>query len=337
MSNITCSKCFNRGHNRRNQLCPLFNVEVRPTRRPERIQRCDFCDQNHTLHECDDPYIHILYERTMDKYMRKIRNRIVTNVHRDTDTHVELLYSLNGASLKRIAFQMGFNQRLTTEEYIPLVDNVFKRLAQQTLYATDYVNIVGERFEYSEREGTYIERSNALIQNLNTSLQTIHQTQMDMPSLFMEISYQFQQLAVGIRHEETVIETQRVARLELQQMPVPQNLNQDLDQEQEQIGAIQILTLTGDFYKQLPIQLENNIRYANDCDCNICFDSFPSDEIVKTNCNHIYCWSCMESYAESNKDKTCKPNCPACRSEFKELTVYDEDIYRHLTNSIQRL
>jgi hypothetical protein len=275
----------------------------------------------------------------MDKYLRKIRNRIVTNVHRDSDTNVELLYSLNAASLKLIAYSMGFNQNLSVEEYIPLVDNVFKRLAQQTLFATDYLNIVGEQFLYSEREGTYIERSNTIIQNLQSSLQTIHQRQMDMPSLFMEISYQFQQLAVGIRHEETVIETERVARVELQQqlphipLAFPQNLNQDLDLEQEVVRPI----LTGDLYKLLPIQLENNIRYANDCDCNICFETFPSDEIVKTNCNHIYCWSCMESYAETNKDKTCKPNCPTCRSEFKELTVYDEDIYRHLTFSIQRL
>jgi len=282
--------------------------------------------------ECDNLYIHVLYDRTMDKYIRKIRQRIVTNIHRDSDTHPELLYCLNAASIKLFAFQMGFNQHLSVEDYLPLVDNVFKRLAIQTLFATDHVNILGDQFLYSEREGVYIDRSNAIVANLQARLQQIHQQQMDMPSVFMEISYQFQQLAVGIRHEESLIETQQIARLEAQAIEGLQIEAQQIE-EQEVIRPI----LTGEFYKQIPIQLETNIRNITECDCNICFETFPTEDIVKTNCDHVYCWSCMETYAEMNRHKTSKPNCPACRSEFKELTVYDADIYRHLTHSIELL
>ena len=59
-------------------------------------------------------------------------------------------------------------------------------------------------------------------------------------------------------------------------------------------------------------------------DCGICFEEFCKGVSVRTNCKHTYCYSCIEGYAESIKDKTCKPTCALCRGDLCELTVFNE-------------
>ena len=59
--------------------------------------------------------------------------------------------------------------------------------------------------------------------------------------------------------------------------------------------------------------------YSN---CNICFETFPTDDIIHTNCNHTYCLECLVGYINSIKDKTSIPNCPACRNALSEFKVH---------------
>jgi len=59
-------------------------------------------------------------------------------------------------------------------------------------------------------------------------------------------------------------------------------------------------------------------------ECGICFEEFCKGVTVRTNCKHAYCYSCVEGYAESIKDKTCKPTCALCRGDLCELTVFNE-------------
>lgn len=59
-------------------------------------------------------------------------------------------------------------------------------------------------------------------------------------------------------------------------------------------------------------------------ECGICFEEFCKGVTVLTNCKHAYCYSCIEGYAESIKDKTCKPTCALCRGDLCELTVFNE-------------
>lgn len=48
-------------------------------------------------------------------------------------------------------------------------------------------------------------------------------------------------------------------------------------------------------------------KYATDEICNICLES---NNMLRTDCNHIYCEECLEKWMTRSN------TCPVCRSEF---------------------
>lgn len=71
--------------------------------------------------------------------------------------------------------------------------------------------------------------------------------------------------------------------------------------------------------------VNSNIMNLNDNElstqCPICFECNNLSKIVKTDCNHSYCYNCF-----SNMKKFLKPYhiplCPLCRTPAKELCIY---------------
>jgi hypothetical protein len=51
-------------------------------------------------------------------------------------------------------------------------------------------------------------------------------------------------------------------------------------------------------------------------DCCICFECKPHNKFVKTNCNHEFCYSCIESHLISDATH----RCPMCRTTVATLT-----------------
>lgn len=54
-----------------------------------------------------------------------------------------------------------------------------------------------------------------------------------------------------------------------------------------------------------------NVTISSD-ECPICFEVLTQDNITKTNCNHIYCFNCINQLIENNNI-----NCSLCRTEVK--------------------
>jgi len=67
------------------------------------------------------------------------------------------------------------------------------------------------------------------------------------------------------------------------------------------------------------------------CNCPICYDDFPCTVLVKTNCSHLFCETCVINTIKVlpiNK----KLSCAMCRSDIHELSCYTLNTNTNLKN-----
>lgn len=116
---------------------------------------------------------------------------------------------------------------------------------------------------------------------------------------------------------------------------------------EEQILLQEDTIYTRDYFKQLRLVLSHpetghsatghSETGHSDIICGICFDVLVDSQIIQTNCKHTYCYDCVTGYAESIKDKTCRPNCPTCRGTWEELTCYHKETNDNMITMMEQL
>jgi hypothetical protein len=55
-------------------------------------------------------------------------------------------------------------------------------------------------------------------------------------------------------------------------------------------------------------------------ECPICMESFSSDKIFTTNCEHKFCIVCLQKHMSSCANTNKKRSCPLCRTQIDKLT-----------------
>lgn len=68
----------------------------------------------------------------------------------------------------------------------------------------------------------------------------------------------------------------------------------------------------------------NNTKNYDECECNICYDSYEKDKFIKLNCGHEFCNVCIKKTFENVRSDY--PHCAFCRVEIKTLEVCSESI-----------
>ncbi len=95
---------------------------------------------------------------------------------------------------------------------------------------------------------------------------------------------------------------------------------------------------TSEYLKEMSFVQDLTIEEnAPGCDCPLCFDEVSAVNVVVTNCNHSFCGTCIKGYANANKDKTKKPNCPMCRTDLTELKIGNQQMYNDINQHILNL
>ena len=89
--------------------------------------------------------------------------------------------------------------------------------------------------------------------------------------------------------------------------------------------------------KTLTVVNEQSSDSTEEATCPICFDTAIKCKLLQTNCDHWFCVDCLINYTDSIKYKTCKPNCPYCRTVIVGLKSNDEDICRKFSHHIARM
>lgn len=59
---------------------------------------------------------------------------------------------------------------------------------------------------------------------------------------------------------------------------------------------------------------------GNDNSCPICFEKYTNNNIIKTNCDHCFCYTCVTKFTRYKKQ------CPLCRAYIYNLNVHVENI-----------
>lgn len=72
-------------------------------------------------------------------------------------------------------------------------------------------------------------------------------------------------------------------------------------------------------------------------ECPICYDNFTINQMIRFNCNHLICPSCINGYIHANKTTENQFNCPVCRTFIKQVNIYEPDIYNNLADTLYRL
>ena len=93
--------------------------------------------------------------------------------------------------------------------------------------------------------------------------------------------------------------------------------------------------LIWDFIYITPSQ-ENNVR-SSSCECPICYEKTESNKLVKLNCNHSFCLSCVQGCISSIQATEQIFVCPMCRQQPATVTLSDPVVYNTLVDTLYKL
>jgi hypothetical protein len=130
---------------------------------------------------------------------------------------------------------------------------------------------------------------------------------------------------------EVSIMSHSVSNIRRQTFPI-------LSEQEEEYDVIIPVKRTAEYLKECNIlNVEPTTEDDAQYDCPICFDSINPSYVIRANCDHGFCLSCMKGHMKSIKDKTCRPTCPCCRGEIKEFKIISRRIIGELYHNITKL
>ena len=98
------------------------------------------------------------------------------------------------------------------------------------------------------------------------------------------------------------------------------------------------LKRTSAYLKEIAVAIDLTVENTDEQKtCTICMDDFALNDTVTTNCNHVYCTTCIKTLSTHIKDNTSKPTCSMCRAPLLELRVCNSDIHTDVTQHIDAL
>jgi hypothetical protein len=75
--------------------------------------------------------------------------------------------------------------------------------------------------------------------------------------------------------------------------------------------------------------LKENITDCEECECNICYNSFDNKNFVKLNCSHEFCKSCIISILKTRNYEG--PKCAFCRTNIDCLTYRSHEVKKEFS------
>jgi hypothetical protein len=82
---------------------------------------------------------------------------------------------------------------------------------------------------------------------------------------------------------------------------------------------------------------EDNKNITNEYECPICYDDkIKKDNIIKTNCNHLFCGICIANYLDTTSKLIEKKTlvCPMCRCEINTLEFNNKELCMKIQKNI---
>jgi hypothetical protein len=104
------------------------------------------------------------------------------------------------------------------------------------------------------------------------------------------------------------------------------------------IHSPSVLKRTSAYLKEMSVAIDLTVENTDELKtCTICMDDIAASETVTTNCNHVYCSTCIKTLSTHIKDNTAKPTCSMCRGQLLELRVCNSDMHADVTQHFNAL
>ena len=78
----------------------------------------------------------------------------------------------------------------------------------------------------------------------------------------------------------------------------------------------------------------NDKKQIGEFECPICYETFSCNKQVKTDCNHIYCETCLVSMMRSAQTDLKTVDCAMCRGKCSSLETYDDDTFETISDTL---
>jgi len=99
---------------------------------------------------------------------------------------------------------------------------------------------------------------------------------------------------------------------------------QDLETDYDSLPSLVSIS-SDDYFTNTDTTLNNIMIYTIDkviedkdgeCECPICYEPIHKEQKIKTNCNHIYCDTCIMTYLDTCYHSSKDPCCALCREVY---------------------
>lgn len=317
-------------------------------------RRCSFCSSTeHDIRVCDSHLIPSIDHRLSEGfYMIKRQGDILGAREEDIKERfivwaMELLY-VNDLRVFAVTTIGSPASGYTKRQYAEDAYNIFKTLIPRVRQGVLLNRAVEEmNATHAEQANTNISTSVDISVNVNDDVSNSNSNSSGLREEEEEITWSIVRTPSrdiemmplpSIRTSRTERIRERRARDTMNYIPSPQFVNvvrsllYEMDMEADFIpfsnNSDSNVTKKYNILAVLESQVEVDAVEAQVCECCICLNNEVNrSEIVKLNCDHLFCGECIiTTLKKHNKSSEVKPCCALCRAPISQIAVNDNEI-----------
>jgi len=268
---------------------------------------CSFCNSNsHNIRECQDPMIGFLYERIKVIYMN-----MMNQYPHDIEFRFKSVLNIR-FNLRELRAVCATHTNFASSQPKHAIIHVLYRYYSSRIYS----------LPRQEGEQDWLEVSRLPTQPPEEEVYDItwyiDTTPSHSPvSLLSEIISSGSQDEVWFRLGSLGLRGPRN-----QDIIVARSLNADFDAVSGNIPfAPQVKK-----YNIHPVLVSEESEEGEE-ECAICYESINLMDLVKLNCEHKFCGSCIAGSLNAHNNMYCGPSCALCRKQMVSFSVKNPEIY----------
>jgi len=271
---------------------------------------CSFCNLlGHNITTCNDILIDIHYDRIKRIYINVLNQIYPNNIENYTEIGKSILDRIfNVKILRAVGIQYCWvNTRNTKDQLISIIWNYFKTRIYYPppLEGPLLPEVIIDRTP-----------SPALTRHNDT-----HTLSSMMPSYVWDIEVMRRELTRNNIIMRNIVLEEPVLEEEEEEPP-------GLEEEDFMLEPIVRR------YNIMPtfVIKDENEEENEEKDCPICYESIKCDDLIKLNCSHQFCGSCIATILERNNNNNIIPTCALCRASMCSFDIQNLEVYHLVAN-----
>ena len=268
---------------------------------------CSFCNSRaHNITDCNNILIDIHYDRIKKIYINVLNQIYPNNIENYPEIGKSILERIfNVKILRAVGIQYCWgNTRETKVQLISRIWNYFK-----------------SRICYPPLEGQLL-LPDVIIDRTPSPALTRHNDIHTLSSMMPHYSFDIEVMNRELTHNNIII------RNFVFEEPLEEEEEEPLEDEDFMLEPIVRR------YNIMPtfVIKDENEEENEEKDCPICYESINCDDLIKLNCSHQFCGSCIATILERNNNNNIIPTCALCRASICSFDIQNLEVYHLVAN-----